>query len=332
MKAPACHPSRGRTIAACALALLCAVSGNAGAQQGTYPNRPVRLIVAYAAGGVADVMARIVATRLGAELGQHFVIDNRVGAGGAIGTKACVGATPDGYTLCMGSQSSVILNPMLIREANYDPVKSFTPITLIAYAPNVLVVGPKTGVRTVDELMKWLKANPGAAWGTSGVGTSNHLTAIYLNKAFGLRIEHVPYKGGILAVQDVLAGHIPMAMDQISSSLAHVRRGTLVAVLQSGIARSTHLPDVPTFAETVFPKFRFDSFQALFGPAGMPPAVVQQLATSIRRILAQPDIAERLVELGGVPAGNAPAEFAQQIRDQVPLFRELVDMSGLKPQ
>ena len=260
---------------AIALAALLIVPAAAGAQR-DYPNKPVRLIVAYAAGGVADVIARIVATPLGAELGQQFVIDNRPGAGGAIGTQQCAGATPDGYTLCMGSQSSIILNPMLF--------------------------------------------------------TSNHLTAVYLNKAFGLRIEHVPYKGGILAVQDVIAGQIPMAMDQISSSIAHVRRGALVAVLQSGVSRSSHLPDVSTFAETVFPKFRFDSFQALLGPAGMPPEVVKRLSTSITRILATPDVAKKFDAIGVVPVGNAPAEFSQQIREQVPIFRELMDMSGLKPE
>ena len=320
------------TAAAAALLTLSLMPGMARAQGG-YPNKPVRLIVAYAAGGVADVIARIVMTPVGAELGQSFVVDNRPGAGGAIGTRACANATPDGYTLCMGSQSSLILNPMQFKEASYDPIKSFTPITLIGYAPNLLVVSPKLAVRSVDDLMKWLKAHPGAAWGTSGVGTQNHLTAIYLNKAFGLRIEHVPYKGGVLAVQDVLAGQIPMAMDQISSSIAHVRRGTLVAVLQSGLARSSHLPDVPTFAETVFPKFRFDSFQALVGPAGMPPAIVQRLNAAVKRALTtQPAVAEKLHEIGVVPVGNSPAEFAQQIREQVPLFRELMDMAGLKPE
>ena len=322
---------RRLTIAAIALAVLPVAPGIVRAQ-GSYPHKPVRLIVAYAAGGVADVIARIVATPLGAELGQNFVIDNRPGAGGAIGTQQCANATPDGYTLCMGSQSSIILNPMLFKEAKYEPVKSFTPITLIAYAPNVLVVSPKLGVRTADDLMKWLKANPGAAWGTSGVGTSNHLTAVYLNKAFGLRIEHVPYKGGILAVQDVIAGQIPMAMDQISSSIAHVRRVALVAVLQSGVTRSSHLPDVSTFAETVFPKFRFDSFQALLGPAGMPPEVVKRVSTTIARILASPDVTKKFDAIGVVPVGNSPAAFSQQIREQVPIFRELMDMSGLKPE
>ena len=324
---------RDMRLLASALIVLAALGyPEAARAQGTYPTKPVRLIVAYAAGGVADVIARIVTSRLSQELGQHFVIDNRVGAGGSIGTQFCAAASADGYTLCMGSQSSVILNPMLIKDARYDPVKSFTPVTLIAYAPNVLVVGPKLGVRSVDDFMKWVRANPGAAWGTSGVGTSNHLTAVYLNKAYGLRIEHAPYRGGVLAIQEVLAGHIPMAMDQISSSIGHVRRGTLVAVLQSGVTRSSHLPNVPTFAETVFPKFRFDSFQALFGPAGMPPAVVAQLSGVIARILKQPDIVEKLTELGVVPVGNTPAEFAAQIREQVPLFRELVVMSGLNPQ
>ena len=319
---------------ACVQALCLALALHCGAAlaQGAYPNKPVRIIVAYGAGGVADVMARLVAVPLSAELGQTFIIDNRAGAGGAIGTQACANAAPDGYTLCMGSQSSVILNPMISKEASYDPVRSFTPISLIAYAPNLLVVNPKLGVRNLDELIRWLRANPGAAWGTSGVGTSNHLMAVYLNRELGLKIEHAPYKGGVLAVQDVLAGHIPMAMDQISSSIAHVRRGTLLALVQSGATRSTHLPNVPTFAETLVPKFRYDSFQALLGPAGLPAEVTQKLNLALRKVVATPDIRDKLVDLGGVPITNTPEEFAAQIREQVPLFRELVQLSGLSSQ
>ncbi|MFN0161069.1 MAG: Bug family tripartite tricarboxylate transporter substrate binding protein [Burkholderiales bacterium] len=300
--------------------------------QSAYPGKPVRIIVAYAAGGVADVMARLIATPMGTDLGQPVIVENRAGAGGAIGTQACVAAAPDGYTLCMGSQSSVILNPMLFKEANYDAVKSFSPISLVAYAPNLLLVNPKLNVKTIDELIRWIRANPGAAWGTSGAGTSNHLMAVYLNREFGLKIEHAPYKGGILAVQDLLAGHIPMAMDQISSSIQHVRKGTLVAVAQSGATRSTFLPDVPTFAETIVPKFRYDSFQALLGPAGLPPEVLQRVNGALRRALVLPDIRERMMQLGGVPVTNSPEEFATQIREQIPLFRELVQLSGLKPQ
>lgn len=318
--------------AAVGIAALLVVPALANAQ-GVYPNKPVRLIVAYAAGGVADVIARVIAAPLGAELGQNFVVDNRAGAGGAIGTQACVKATSDGYTLCMGSQSSVILNPMLLKDANYDAQKSFTPITLIAYVPNVLVVSPKINVRTVDDLIKWLKGNPGAAWGTSGVGTSNHLTSVYLNNKYGFKIEHVPYKGGILAIQEVLANQIPMAMDQISSSIGHIRNKTLIPIAQSGAIRSVYLPNVPTFAETIFPEFRFDSFQGLFGPAGLPPAVSTRLSDAIHKIITtRADVRDNFVELGGVAVANSPAEFAAQIRDQVPLFRELVQASGIKSQ
>ena len=318
--------------AACALTMPLAMAPRFAQAQSNYPNKPVRIIVAYAAGGVADVMARLVATPMAAELGPSVIVENRPGAGGAIGTQACVNAAPDGYTLCMGSQSSVILNPMMVKEASYDPVRSFTPISLVAYAPNLLVVSPKLNVRTFDELIRWIRANPGAAWGTSGVGTSNHLMAVYLSRELGLKIEHAPYKGGVLAVQDALAGHIPMVMDQISSSIQHVRKGTLIAVAQSGATRSIHLPNVPTFAETVLPKFRYDSFQALLGPAGLPAEVTQKLNAALRKVVAQADIRDRLVELGGVPITNTPEEFAGQIREQVPLFRELVQLSGLTIQ
>ena len=222
------HPLRRMhaVSAICALSMLLAVAPRLAQAQGAYPNRPVRIIVAYAAGGVADVMARLIAAPMAAELGQTVIVENRPGAGGAIGTQACVSAVPDGYTLCMGSQSSVILNPMMVKEATYDAVKSFTPISLVAYAPNLLVVNAKLNVKTLDELIRWIRANPGAAWGTSGVGTSNHLMAVYLSRELGVKIEHAPYKGGVLAVQDLLAGHIPMVMDQISSSYSSFRHSS----------------------------------------------------------------------------------------------------------
>ena len=301
--------------------------------QGAYPNKPIRIIVAYAAGGVSDVMARLVAMPLGAELGQSVIVDNRVGAGGSIGTQACASAAPDGYTLCMGSQASLILLPMLVKGTKYDPVKDFTPISLIASAASVLVVNSKSNIRNLNELISMIRANPGIGLGTAGVGTTNHLATIYLNKELGLKIEHAPYKGGVLAVQDVLAGHLPMALDVMNTSLPHIHKGTLVALVQTGTTRSPSLPDVPTFAETVLPKFRYDSFQGLLGPAGLPPEVVQKLNAALRKTLTtQQDLRAKIIDMGSAPVTNTPEEFAAQIREQAPIFQELVELAGLKAQ
>jgi tripartite-type tricarboxylate transporter receptor subunit TctC len=299
---------------------------------GAYPARPIRLIVAYAAGGVGDLVGRLVAKVLAKEFGQPVVVENHVGAGGTIGTQACANAEPDGYTLCMGSPSSIVVAPMVVQGARYD-AHAFAPVSLIASLPNMLVASPKLGVRSVDDWLRWTRANPGAAWGTSGVGTTNHLTAIYLNRQFGTKIEHVPYKGGVLAIQDVLAGHIPMAMDQLSTTLPHIRAGTLVPIAVSGSARLAILPDVPTLAETLLPKYRNDSYQGVFAPARVPAAIVERLGAALQKAVASDEsLRAQLVELGGVPIGNSPAQFRQIVEESTPLLRELVVASGIVPK
>lgn len=294
-----------------------------------YPNRPIKVIVAYSPGGVADLVARVLGKTLSRDLGQPIVIENIVGAGGTIGTQACANAAPDGYTFCMGSPSSMVVAPMVVKGTRYD-ASAFVPVSLIASLPNMLVVNPKLGVHNIDELMKWIKAHPGAAWGTSGVGTTNHLTAIYLNQEYGTQIEHAPYKGGVLAIQDVLGGHIPMAMDQLSSTLPHIRAGTLIPIVVSGSKRLSFLPDVPTVAETVLPKYRNDSYQGLFAPARVPAEIIERVGNAIRKAVADDEaLRTQLTDLGGVPIGNSPAEFKVIFDDSAALLRELVEASGI---
>jgi len=330
---PASRRFAARAAPALALALAGALAAPAAhAQSGAYPARPVRLIVAYAAGGVGDLVGRLVAKVLVREFGQPVVVENLVGAGGTIGTQACANAEPDGYTLCMGSPSSVVVAPMVVQGVRYD-AHAFAPVSLIASLPNMIVASPKLGVKNVDEWLRWTRANPGAAWGTSGIGTTNHLTAIYLNRQYGTKIEHVPYKGGVLAIQDVLAGHIPMAMDQLSTTLPHIRAGTLVPIAVSGSTRLTILPDVPTLAETLLPKYRNDSYQGVFTQARVPPAIVERIGAALQKAVASDEsLRAQLVELGGVPIGNSPAQFRQIVEESAPLLRELVVASGIAPK
>lgn len=298
----------------------------------TYPSKPVKILVAYTAGGAADVLARAIAAQLTERLGQPFVVENLAGAGGMIGTRACAQARPDGYTLCMGSPSNILLVPLLNKEPRYSS-DSFAPVTMVATMPTVLVVNAKSGIRNVDQLMQYIKTHPGTGWGTSGAGSTLHLTAVYINKEYGTSIEHVAYKGGVLAVQDVLAGHLPMAFDQVSSSLAFIRSGELIPILQQGSVRASMLPDVPTFSEKLLPKLKQDSFQGLFAPAGTPPAITSQLAQAIHAaVTTQPALREQLDKLGMMPIANAPAEFAAQINEAKPFYADLVKAAGIQPQ
>lgn len=315
-------------LGALALASLTAIP--TAAAQTEYPNKPVRLIVAYAAGGAADVLGRIVGNILGERLGTTVVVENMPGAGGLIGTRACANAAPDGYTLCMGSPSNVLLAPLLTAKPPYTE-KDLSKITMVAAIPNVLVVSPKLGINNIDELMQHIRDNPGIGWGTSGTGTTNHLVAVYLNHEHDLSIEHIPYKGGVLAVQDVLAGHLPIAYDQLSSSLAHIRANTLVPIVQQGSSRSSMLPSVPTFAETVLPEFDQDSFQGLFAPAGVPAELTTKIADALRAGL-DTETRDRLEQMGMTAVINTPQEFAAQIEAGGPVYRKLIEAAGLQPQ
>ena len=308
---------------------LCTASALA---QSQYPAKPVRIIVAYAAGGVADILARTLATPLSKELGQSVFVENRAGAGGLIGTQACRTAPADGYTLCIASTSSISLAPLLVKDANYDGNKNFTPISLVANFPGVLSVSPKLQIKTTDEFLRWARANPGAGFGSSGIGTVFYFMALNLNQEHGTKLEPINYKGGSQAVADVVAGTLPMVVDALTASLPFIKSGALVPIMQSGASRSAALPNVPTAAETLLPKFKVDSFQGVFAPAGLPQEVVAKLSTSIMQVASTADFKARMVDMGGVPVVNTPQEFAAVIRDSNQIFQEMVRQSGIKPE
>jgi len=273
--------SRFRLLAASLLTLLTA---HAALAQAPFPARPVRLVVPYPAGGPADVLARTIGTRLGEGLGQTVIIDNRGGAGTAIGTKAVADAPADGYTILLGTVSSHAINPILNPRIGYNPVKDFAAIGPVAATPFLLVVHPSVQAQTVRELIALAKARPGTlASGSAGNGTSNHLAIELFKTQTGTDILHVPYKGSAPALADVLSGQIPMMFDLVTTSVPQVRSGTLRALAVTSRERLPALPTVPTMIEAGVPDFDVSAWFGLFAPAATPPAVIARLNAELEK-------------------------------------------------
>lgn len=315
-----------------ALAALAAiqVAMPAAAQQ-PYPSKPIRLLVAYAPGGSADIMARLLSEPLGRTLGTTVVVENKPGGAGIVGTEACARAPADGYTICFGSTTTHSILPFLHGgKLPFDPLKDFTAITLVGTQPNVIAVNPAIPVTTMPELVAWAKTHPGAGYATAGIGTSNHLIGAYLNKELGLDIAHVPYRSGGLATGAAVAGEVPIVIDQISTVLPFLTNGKLRAIAVTSPRRSQLLPQVPSITEDVLPSIKFDSYQALFAPAGLPPDLVHKLNGAIRTALSDPEIRKRHLELGIELVLNSSEDFTAWLRETAPRWQELVALSGAK--
>ncbi len=300
--------------------------------QATYPSKPIRIIVAYSAGGVSDLLARALGERLTRELGQPVIVDNKAGAGGLIGTKECIKAPPDGYTLCMGSSSPTILGPMTMKAANFDAQKDLQPISAIANFPGVLAMNAKLGVKTPGEFLRWAKANPGAGYGTSGIGTLFYIMGLAINRAHGTKLEPINYKGGSAATIDTVAGNTPIVIDTITSILPHLKDGSLVPIATTGTTRAPGFPNVPTVSESLLPGFKFDSWQGIFAPAGVPHDVVVKLGAAIAKAGASPEMRARIATIGGVPVFDTPAHFTESIGRDVSKLRSIVSANGIEPQ
>ncbi|TWT15129.1 tripartite tricarboxylate transporter substrate binding protein [Reyranella sp. CPCC 100927] len=301
------------------------------AAQGDYPNKPVRILVAYAPGGSADIMARLLAPPLGRVLGTTIVVDNKPGGGGIVGSEACARAPADGYTICFGSTTTHSILPFLHGgKLPFDPLKDFTALTLVGTQPNVIAVNPKVPATTLAELVAWARKTPGVGYATAGIGTSNHLIGAYLNKELGLDIAHVPYRSGGLATGAAVAGEVPMVIDQISTVLPFLNGEKLRAIAVTSPKRSQLLPDVPSITEGFLPSIKFDSYQAVFAPAGVPPQIVHKLNDAIRTALADPEIRKRHLELGIELVLNSSEDFTAWLRETAPRWQELVALSGAK--
>jgi tripartite-type tricarboxylate transporter receptor subunit TctC len=297
----------------------------------SYPTRPVRLLVGLVAGGGTDVMARIVASKLGDALGQPVVVENRAGSGGLIAADTAAKAAPDGYTLLFGALSYSAIFASLYRKLPYDPVKDFAPISLVATVPNVLVVNPSFPARSVGDFIAQAKANPGKlSYGSSGNGSSLHLSMEMLKKRTGIEVSHVPYKGGAAAVLDLIGGHIQVMFDNLPGQIAYVKSGRTRALAVTTAKRNFQLPEVPTMIEAGVPGFEVNVWYGVFAPARVPAAVVAKLNTELVKTLRLPEIRERMAEQGAEPSPTTPEAFAAFQKAEVVKWAKVVKDSGAK--
>jgi tripartite-type tricarboxylate transporter receptor subunit TctC len=310
-------------------ALAFAVSAVAQAQ--AWPSKPIRYIVIFAPGGTTDILARLLAPKLSDALGQPVVVENRPGAGGNVGAEMLAKAAPDGYTIGSGTVSSHAINATLYAKLPYDPDKDFSPITMLATLPNMLVVHPSVGVNNVAELIALLKANPNKySFGSAGNGTSQHMSGEMFKTMTGTSMQHIPYKGSGPMVADLLAGTISMSFENITTAYPPVKQGRLKALAVTTTKRSFVAPDVPTMQESGLAGYDITSWQALFAPAGVPKEIIARLHAETAKALKSPDVAKRLEDLGLDAGGIAPEELAVIIRNDIPRLGKVVRDSGAR--
>ena len=301
----------------------------AGAQD--FPNKPIRMVVPYAAGGLPDTMTRIIGIRMSESLGQQIVVENRGGAGGITGSEAVAKSPPDGYTLLIADVGQVAINPHIFSRLPYDPQKDLTPVSLIGVSALFLCLHPSVPANTFQELIAYIKANPGKVnYGSSGQGSIHHLATEALKAALGLDIVHVPYKGTGQAVPALLGGQVAMLYSSLPSIEAQLKAGKLKMVAVSTLKRSSEAPDVPTVAELGVPGYDFAPQIGVMAPAGTPAAIVQKLSSEIARAAKHPDTLKRFTQLGIDAAGSTPQEYAALIRAADLRYAEVVRVSGAK--
>jgi len=304
-------------------------AGVAGAQ--SWPAKPIRWIVPFAPGGTTDILARTISDKLTIALGKPVIVENNPGAGGGVGAVQTAKAAPDGYTIMGGTISTHAINASLYKTLPYDPVKDFTPITLIARVPNLLVVNPDVPAKNVKELIALMKANPSKyTFASSGNGTSQHLSGELFKSMAGVDMQHIPYKGSPAALQDVVSGQVTMTFDNITTAWPLAKAGKLRALAVTTAKRSPIAPDVPTLAEAGLAGYEIGSWQGVFAPAGTPVDVVKRLNTEIVKIINMPDVREKLVGLGAEPVGNTPDEFAALVKSEVVKWAAVVKQSGAR--
>jgi len=296
-----------------------------------YPNKPVRLVVPFGAGGTGDILARVIGQHLSTGLGQQVVIDNRPGAGGNIGADVVAKAAPDGYTLLLAANSTHGANVSLYKKMPFDPVKDFAPVTLLASVSNLLLVHPSVPANSIKELIALAKSKPGQLnFASSGNGTSTHLAGELFKSMAGVDIVHIPYKSGAPAVTDLLSGHVTMLFNSTLAVLPHVKAGKLKALGISSVHRSPVLPEMPTIAESGLPGFEVTAWFGILAPAGTPKEIIHRLHAEIVKVLRLPEVKARLSDQGAEPVGNTPERFAAYIQAEIAKWAEVVKVSGAR--
>ncbi len=299
-----------------------------------WPNKPIRLVVPFPAGGATDIIGRTVAQKLSTALGQQVVVDNKPGAGGSIGADIVAKATPDGYTLLLSTSSTHSIGPALNPKLPYDAFKDFVPVAHVANAPSVLVVGKDFPAANAKELIALIKKNPGKYnFGSSGIGTYPHLSAeMFKWRAGGLFVVHIPYRGTGLVITDLVAGQIAFLMDSAVSAQSHIKDGKVRALAMMGSQRSPSLPGVPTFTELGIAGMEFGNWFGVLVPAGTAPEIVQRLNTELNAVMRSADVVERLEKLAADPVGSTPEQFGKTVRDEFENWKLLIQLAGIKTE
>ena len=301
----------------------------AGASAQAWPAKPVKIVVPFAAGGATDVVARLLAQKLGEAWGQSVIVENRAGAGGNIGAEVVAKSAPDGYTLLMTSGSIVTANPYMYKSLTYDPAKDLVPITNVASGPQVIAVNTGVAAKDLKEFIAFAKANPrNVNFGSAGIGTQTHLAAENFAHAAGVDLTHVPYKGESAAMTDLIGGQIQMATPNLGAAIGHIQQGKIRALAVTSKERSPQLPDVPAASE-VLPGFENAGWFGLMAPAGTPREVIDRIHRDSARILHSDELRTKLTQQGMAPVGNSPSEFAAAIREESGRWAKVIKDRGL---
>ena len=299
--------------------------------QAAYPAKPIRLVCPFAAGGAADLVARVVAQQLSTRLGQQVVVENRTGASGNIGTQQVALAEPDGYTLRLGFDGTLVINPHIFAKLPFDPVKDFAPVGKIGDVPLLVLANPQIPAKTLPELIAVSKSRDGGLpYGTAGTGSTQHIMFELLNQRTGGRFVHVPYKGAAPAMVDAVGGHLPLVGAALAGSLDYIRNGKLRAIAISTSQRSKFLPEVPTLMESGMKDLVITAWHGILVPAKTPKPVIDRLSAELNSALTEPGVAERLDAIGSIASPGTPAQLAEQIRRDLERYGQVVKAAGIK--
>jgi tripartite-type tricarboxylate transporter receptor subunit TctC len=315
----------GITLAGCTILLSCAATAQ------NYPTRPIRMIVPYAPGGNVDISARIIGAPLAEILGQTIVVDNRPGAGGNLGAALVAKATPDGYTLLVGSSGPLSVNPVIFKNLPYDSIKDFAPISTVQAVPLVVLASPKAGFNSIADFIAAAKARPGkVTMASAGAGTTNHFAIELLASMANIKVLHVPYKGSGPALSELLGGQVETMVDQLAASIGYVKDGRLKVLAVTTPQRASALPNTPTLDELGYKGYQAATLLGLLAPAGTPKPVIAKLNAAVRKVMDNPAVSERFRGLGANPGASSPEEFSARIRDELHQWQGLAKKLNLK--